>query len=93
MKKATKFLLGAAGTALAAGAGVILARAALYRPGPELRAGSDEVSVDYDHVVESLREMIRCKTVSSADSASEDAAEFDKFRAYPLWLRSARLSA
>ncbi len=82
MKKATKFLLGAAGTALAAGAGVILARAALYRPGPELRADSDEVSVDYDHVVESLREMIRCKTVSSADPANEDAAEFDKFRAY-----------
>lgn len=82
MKKTAKFLLGAAGTALAAGAGVVLARAALYRPAPELRADSDEVFVDYDHVVESLREMIRCKTVSSADPEREDAAEFDKFRAY-----------
>ena len=82
MKKAAKFLLGAAGTALAAGAGVVLARAALYRPGPELRADPDEVSVDYDRVVESLSEMIRIRTVSNADASKEDAAEFERFRAY-----------
>ena len=82
MKKAAKFLLGAAGTALAAGAGVVLARAALYRPGPELRADPDAVSVDYDRVVESLSEMIRIRTVSNADASKEDAAEFERFRAY-----------
>ncbi len=82
MKKATKFILGAAGAGLAAGAGVLVTRALKFRPAPELRADPDEVSVDYDRVVESLREMIRCRTVSSADPAREDAAEFEKFRAY-----------
>lgn len=82
MKKSAKFVLGAAGAALAAGAGVVAVRALKFRPAPELRAGSDEVSVDYDRVVESLREMIRFRTVSSAEPANEDAAEFDKFRAY-----------
>ena len=85
MKKAAKFLLGAAGVGgLAAGAGVAVTRALKFRPAPELRADPDEVYVDYDRVVESLRAMIRCKTVSSADPANEDAAEFDRFRAYLL---------
>ena len=84
MKKATKFLLGAAGVGLAAGAGVAVTRALKFRPAPELRADPDEVYVDYDRVVESLRAMIRCKTVSGADPANEDAAEFDRFRAYLL---------
>ena len=82
MKKAAKFLLGAAGAGIAAGAGVVVARALKFRPAPELRADPDAVTVDYDRVVESLREMIRCRTVSSADPAREDAAEFDRFRAY-----------
>lgn len=84
MKKAAKFLLGAAGAGLAAGAGVVVARALKFRPAPELRADPDVVTVDYDHVVESLREMIRCRTVSSSDPSREDSAEFDKFRAYLL---------
>lgn len=82
MKKAAKFALGAAGIGFAAGAGALALKALKFRPAPELRADPDEVFVDYDHVVDSLREMIRCKTVSSADPAREDAAEFDKFRAY-----------
>ncbi len=84
MKKAAKFLLGAAGAGLAAGAGVVVTRALKFRPAPELRADPDVVTVDYDHVVESLREMIRCRTVSSSDPSREDSAEFDKFRAYLL---------
>ncbi len=84
MKKLTKFALGAAGAALAAGAGAMTLRALKFRPAPELREDPDEVSVDYDRVVESLREMIRFRTVSSDDPAQEDAAEFDKFRAYLL---------
>ena len=84
MKKAAKFLLGAAGAGLAAGAGVVVTRALKFRPAPELRADPDVVTVDYDRVVESLREMIRCRTVSSSDPSREDSAEFDKFRAYLL---------
>ena len=84
MKKLTKFALGAAGAAVAAGAGVMALRALKFRPAPELRADPDEVEVDYDRVVESLREMIRFRTVSSDRPEEEDAAEFDKFRAYLL---------
>ncbi|HIT29490.1 MAG TPA: M20/M25/M40 family metallo-hydrolase [Candidatus Scatomorpha stercoravium] len=84
MKKLTKFALGAAGAAAAAGAGVMTVRALKFRPAPELRADPEEVHADYDRVVESLREMIRCRTVSDADPSLEDAAEFDKFRAYLL---------
>ena len=82
MKKLTKFALGAAGASLAAGGGIMALRALKFRPAPELRADSDPVSVDYDRVVESLRAMIRFRTVSDADPAMEDAAEFDAFRAY-----------
>ena len=66
MKKLTKFALGAAGAAVAAGAGVMALRALKFRPAPELRAGPDEVEVDYDRVVESLREMIRFRSSVSA---------------------------
>ena len=84
MKKAAKLILGAAGAGLAAGAGALCLRALKFRPAPELRADPDEVSVDYDRVVESLREMIRCRTVSSENPGMEDASEFDRFRAYLL---------
>ena len=45
MKKAAKFLLGAAGAGLAAGAGVVVTRALKFRPAPELRADPDVVTV------------------------------------------------
>ena len=84
MKKLAKLALGAAGAAAAAGAGVMAVRALKVRPAPELRADAPAVEADYDRVVESLRAMIRFRTVSDADPAREDAAEFDAFRAYLL---------
>ena len=60
---------------------VLLLRAAAFRPKEEARPAPDDVPADGARAVESLAEMIRCKTVSDEDNSKEDAAEFDKFRA------------
>ena len=60
---------------------VILARALAFKPKPERRAEPTDAPVDEEHAVESLRRMIRCKTVSYVETEKIDEAEFDKFRA------------
>ncbi len=79
MNKLIKAAVGAAAVGLPA---VLCARAAAFRPKTETTPEPDEVRVDAARAVESLAEMIRCKTVSNTDHSLEDAAEFDKFRAY-----------
>ena len=60
---------------------VILVRAANFKPKDEPVPVDDPVEADRDHAIESLRQMVRCKTVSYYDEAKIDEAEFDKFRA------------
>ncbi len=57
---------------------VILLRAALFRPLPEVAV--DDTAMDYDRqkAIDDLQAMIRCKTVSDRDPAKEDEAEFQK---------------
>ncbi len=57
---------------------VILVRALMFRPAPVQPRGKEDVSFDGDAAVESLRQLVRCKTVSSEDPSQEDDAEFEK---------------
>lgn len=58
---------------------VLLFRAAAFKPKPVPAPDSAPVEVDEKRAAESLRAMIRCRTVSSYDLASIDRAEYDKF--------------
>lgn len=60
---------------------VIFIRASRFKPQPQAKAPSVPVEVDGPRAAESLRRMVRCKTVSSYDKAEIDEAEFEKFRA------------
>ena len=57
---------------------VILIRAAMFQPKPQKGIETDEVTFDKDRTVETLAELVRCKTVSYNDPALEDDAEFEK---------------
>ena len=57
---------------------VILVRAALFSPKPTPPVSQEEVEFDREAAVNSLAELIRCKTVSYSDHSLEDDAEFDK---------------
>lgn len=61
---------------------VLIARTVAFKPKKETKPAPDEIKVNGERAVESLAEMIRCKTVSHYDFALDDAAEFDKFRNY-----------
>lgn len=58
--------------------GVILLRTAMFRPAEPEYPAREEVAFDGERAVECLRSLVRCKTVSYADSALEDDAEFEK---------------
>ncbi len=58
--------------------GVILVRTLLFRPLPQPELDSDDVSFDKDRAVDSLAQLIRCKTVSYNDHSLEDEEEFRK---------------
>ncbi len=60
---------------------VVLVRAACFKPGAPERREETPAAIDEAHAVESLRQMVRCKTVSSRNEAEEDPAEFERFRA------------
>ncbi len=60
----------------------LLIRAAGFKPKSAVREAPDDVEVDGDRAVESLADMVRCRTVSNQEHQLEDAAEFEKFRAY-----------
>ncbi len=57
---------------------VILIRAAAFKPKAQPEADATPVDFDREGAVESLRELIRCKTVSYMDPTLEDDAEFEK---------------
>lgn len=68
-------LLGAALIALIA---VILWRTVRFTPNPQQFPERREIQFDFDGAVSALQQLIRCKTVSNADPALEDSAEFEK---------------
>ena len=57
---------------------VIILRALAFKPKAQPKADPIPVDFDKDAAVESLRELVRCKTVSYMDPALEDDAEFEK---------------
>ncbi len=64
--------------ALAAFIAVIIIRTINFKPKAAPTISSEEISFDTDKAVADLRELVRCKTVSYADSSLEDNAEFEK---------------
>ncbi|MEA4910981.1 MAG: M20/M25/M40 family metallo-hydrolase [Oscillospiraceae bacterium] len=65
---------------LAALLAVVLVRAALFRPKKTQSAAPAPVEADERKAIDTLADMVRCKTVSSRDAALTDKKEFDKFR-------------
>lgn len=59
--------------------GVVLVRAAMFKPRREKRAPASEERCDAAKAVADLQAMVRCKTVSESDISKEDEAEFLKF--------------
>lgn len=57
---------------------VILIRALTFKPKAQPKADESPVTFDKDAAVDSLRELVTCKTVSYTDPSLEDNAEFDK---------------
>ena len=57
---------------------VILIRAVAFKPKPQPKADPTPVDFDKNAAVESLRELVKCKTVSYMDPTLEDDAEFEK---------------
>ncbi len=60
---------------------VLLIRALRFKPARLEKPPREEIGLDTAGVIEALRQLIRCKTVSRADPALEDAAEFEKLEA------------
>lgn len=58
---------------------VILVRACLFTPKPEMTPDTTPISVNREKVTEDMVAMIRCKTVSYLEEELMDWAEFDKF--------------
>ena len=59
-------------------AAVVLLRTAAFRPKAETAKTYEAVEFDRETAVSNLQRLIRCRTVSYADSAKEDPAEFEK---------------
>lgn len=57
---------------------VIILRAVAFKPKAQPKADPTPVDFDKNAAVESLRELVKCKTVSYMDPALEDDAEFEK---------------
>jgi len=57
---------------------VILARTLAFKPIPEAKKEFEEITFDKDAAINSLAELIKCKTVSNYDHDKEDDAEFEK---------------
>ncbi len=64
--------------ALAALIAVIAYRTAKFTPVKQDFPAREEVEFDFDASVSALGQLVRCKTVSNADPALEDDAEFEK---------------
>ncbi len=57
---------------------VILARTFAFKPAAKIPAAFEEIDFDGDTAVNSLAELVRCKTVSNYDPEKEDDREFEK---------------
>ena len=57
---------------------VIIARTLAFKPVDEGKKEFEEISFDKEAAINSLAELIKCKTVSDYDPAKEDDAEFEK---------------
>lgn len=56
----------------------VLIRTAAFRPVPGEERSFGDVSFDRDAAISDLAALVKCKTVSDADQANEDDAEFQK---------------
>jgi len=56
----------------------VLIRTAAFRPQSEEGESFEDVSFDRDAAVSDLAALVKCRTVSDADTANEDDAEFDR---------------
>ncbi len=68
---------------------VILIRTLLFTPKKAFDADNKEIEFDKEKAIYSLRELVKCKTISYYDSSLEDNIEFGKFlmllpELYPL---------
>ena len=63
---------------IAAFLAVILVRTARFKPKAQPPVATEAVSFDKDAAVQSLAELVKCKTISYSDPALEDDAEFEK---------------
>lgn len=61
-------------------AAVLLIRAALFRPRPELEPAGGKVEIDEKKLIRDMVRMIRCRTVSYNDESLVDKAEFRRFQ-------------
>lgn len=59
---------------------VLILRALAFRPTAQKVARAESVIVNKERAVETLAELIRCKTVSDRNKENECEAEFDKFK-------------
>ncbi len=59
---------------------VVLVRAAMYKPKPELIPSEKKVELNEGRIVSDMQELIRCKTVSYNDDEMIDKEEFKKFQ-------------
>lgn len=57
---------------------VILLRAAFFKPKAVNYPESEEITFDKEKTVSNLQQLVRCKTISYADSRKEDEKEFKK---------------
>ena len=59
---------------------VVLIRAAAFNPKDEKRAETVPVEYNEEHAIETLRQMVMCRTVSHYDWDEVDESELEKFR-------------
>lgn len=57
---------------------IVLIRTLRFKPESLEKASQNEETIDKDKIVENLRTLVRCKTVSYRDHSLEDNAEFEK---------------
>ena len=72
------YILGGIGAVLLLFLAVIIIRTLNFKPKVGARVSDEEITFDRDSAIERLRALVRCKTVSYAESSLEDDAEFDK---------------
>ena len=57
---------------------VVTVRTLMFKPKPQPEISNEEFSFDKDAAVDSLAQLVRCKTISYNDHSLEDDAEFEK---------------